>query len=121
MSGLVVRVDGDARLRKALRAVAKRAPDRASKAVGATALFVQTEAKNRTPVDTGRLRSSLQIVFYNRGLTAFVGTNVEYAPYVEFGLRSRPNYPAQPYLGPAAERGRKELERRLIRAFRGLA
>jgi HK97 gp10 family phage protein len=49
------------------------------------ALKIQKSAKKRCPVDTGRLRSSIVIEPYNDGFTAHVGTNVKYAPYVEFG------------------------------------
>lgn len=40
-------------------------------------------AKSDCPVDTGRLRNSIS----NKtvGKTVYIGTNVEYAPYVEFG------------------------------------
>lgn len=56
-------------------------------------------AKQRCPVDTGRLRSSIthRLDYSGSGFAAdgigfhaVVGTNVEYAPYVEFGARGRP-------------------------------
>lgn len=40
-------------------------------------------AKEETPVDLGRLRNSMTHVV--QGDSAYVGTNVEYAPYVELG------------------------------------
>jgi hypothetical protein len=43
------------------------------------------EAKKHTPVDTGRLRASIN--FEVSGLTGRVYTNVDYAKYVEFGHR----------------------------------
>ena len=52
------------------------------------AVNIEADAKINCPVDTGRLRSSithnirLDLV---GGWTGRVGTNVEYAPYVEFG------------------------------------
>lgn len=49
------------------------------------------------PVDTGRLRSSIEMVFVGV-LAVRVGTNVEYALYVEMGTRDSP---AQPFLRPA--------------------
>lgn len=54
---------------------------------------IEGKAKRYTPVDTGRLRSSLTSVVSSdgEGLYAMVGTDVEYAPYVEFGTyRTRP-------------------------------
>ena len=46
-------------------------------------LLVEREARLRCPVDTGALRSS--ITSEVNGNTATIGTNLEYAPYVEFG------------------------------------
>lgn len=59
---------------------------------GAT-LLVQRDAKRLAPVDTGRLRASITPEIRQRGNTVqgVVGTNVVYAPPVEFG--SRPHYP----------------------------
>ena len=45
-------------------------------------LVVETKAKELCPVDTGRLRAS--ITSKVEGSSAFVGTNVDYAPYVEY-------------------------------------
>lgn len=50
---------------------------------------VETAAKARCPVDTGRLRSSItwRIEADGNGVVAIVGTNVEYAIYVHEGTR----------------------------------
>ena len=71
---------------------------RVDEEVATTALLVETEAKRRCPVDTGRLRSS--ITTERKGLTLSVGSNVKYAPFIEFGTR---RMAAQPFLFPAAE------------------
>lgn len=84
-------------------------------------------AKDLAPVDTGRLRNSIaHKVSTDRGETAaYIGTNLEYAPYVEFGTGKyaesggRPTpwvykddngnwhwtngNPAQPFLAPAVK------------------
>lgn len=52
------------------------------------ALRVTREARRRAPVDTGRLRNSITHRVGVEGgtkMVAEVGTNVEYAPYQEFG------------------------------------
>ena len=49
-------------------------------AIGATA---ETYAKQETPVDTGRLRNSISHTV--DGEAVYIGSNVEYAPYVELG------------------------------------
>lgn len=46
-------------------------------------LLVENDAKKKCPVDTGQLRAS--ITHEIEGQTGIVGTNVEYAPYVEYG------------------------------------
>ena len=53
-------------------------------AIGMTA---EGHAKKNTPVDTGRLRNS--ITHDADSNAAYIGTSVEYAPYVELGARGR--------------------------------
>lgn len=69
--------------------------ERALEKVG---LAAEGYAKRLCPVDTGTLRDS--ITHTTKGLSAYVGTDVEYAPYVEMGT-SRTE--AQPFLRPAAQ------------------
>jgi phage gpG-like protein len=56
---------------------------------GLTAIGMTAEghAKKITPVDTGRLRNSISHATDDEA--AYIGTNVEYAPYVELGARGR--------------------------------
>lgn len=70
------------------------------KALTKTGEFVKSEAKIRTPVDTGLLRSSLDYNVIEEEKTVEVGTNTEYAIYVEKGTTKQK---AQPYLTPAIE------------------
>lgn len=49
------------------------------------ALDIESGAKQRAPVDTGRLRSSIQSKIDHKDISAEVTANVDYAPYVEFG------------------------------------
>lgn len=56
-------------------------------------------AKDLCPVDTGRLRSSITHTVDEKNGAAYIGTNVEYAPYVELGTVKQE---AQPFLKPAA-------------------
>lgn len=60
--------------------------------VSKAALLVQGSAKNKAPVDSGALRQSIRAdKAKNQGgnVIATVSTNLEYAPYVEFGTGSR--------------------------------
>lgn len=63
---------------------------------------VTNKAKRLCPVDTGNLRSSInnELRSENGHLVVRVGTNVAYAPYVEFGTR---RMRAQPFLRPALD------------------
>lgn len=61
---------------------------------------VEAAAKRSCPVDTGRLRSSISHEVNAEGgsIVGTIGTNVDYAKYVELGTS---NQAAQPFLRPA--------------------
>lgn len=76
----------------------KDAPEMMEAIVEDVALRVDKEAKKNCPVDTGNLRGSITVDI--NGVEAEVGTNVEYAPFVEYGTsRSK----AQPFMTPAKQ------------------
>ena len=54
-----------------------------SKALNKACLVVENEAKRLCPVDTGDLRNSITHEVHDG--VGIVGTNKEYAPYVEYG------------------------------------
>ena len=58
----------------------KSAKTRGLEAIG---LVAEGHAKKITPVDTGRLRNSISHATDDEA--AYIGTNVEYGPYVELG------------------------------------
>ena len=64
----------------------------------------ETYAKKICPVDTGRLRNSITHQQYDEN-TEVVGTNVEYAPFVELGHHTSGGtfVAGKPFLKPAAE------------------
>ena len=74
----------------------QRAIDRALEEIG---LAAEGYAKKACPVDTGNLRNSIAHAVESGEDAVYVGTNVEYAPYVEMGTRRTA---AQPFLRPAA-------------------
>ncbi|KEH96847.1 hypothetical protein Z962_05620 [Clostridium botulinum C/D str. BKT12695] len=51
----------------------------------AAALVIQSQAKALAPVDTSNLKTSINHKIVIDKLEAYVGTNCEYAIYVEFG------------------------------------
>lgn len=53
-------------------------------------LKLEKYAKQECPVKTNRLRGSITNEVLENMNTVIVGTNVEYAPYVELGARGRP-------------------------------
>ena len=71
------------------------------------AFGIEAKAKALAPVDTGLLRNSVQTKI-DGPLKATVGTNIEYAPYQEFGTRHQRG---KPFLTPAADEQKKEFEK----------
>jgi HK97 gp10 family phage protein len=69
----------------------------------------QAYAKQFCPVDTGRLRASIQ---YQSGyLTCYVTTNVFYAWYIEFGTVKMRAYP---FMVPAFIQAGQDLQSRQV-------
>lgn len=64
----------------------------------------ESYAKKLCPVKTGRLRNSITHQQYDEN-TEVIGTNVEYAPFVELPHHSASGklIPGKPFLRPAAE------------------
>lgn len=70
-----------------------------ARALEEVGLVAEGYAKKACPVDTGRLRNSITHQVRPSEKSVYIGTNVEYAPYVELGTsRMDP----QPFLRPAA-------------------
>lgn len=80
----------------------KKTMERALEKIG---MVGEAYAKEECPVDTGTLRNSISHAVDDN--TAIIGTNVEYAPYVELGTSKMD---AQPYLRPAVENHIKEYK-----------
>lgn len=68
-------------------------------------------------VDTGTLRRSMTFIFFERDCYAEIGTNVEYAPFVEFGTC---RMGSKPYLRPAWQHYNPIYVRYLQAKLRGL-
>ena len=77
-------------------------------------LVAEGYAKKLAPVDTGNLRNSITHDVDDGEPAAYIGTNVEYAPYVCLGTI---HMKAQPFLKPAvadhANTYRKIIEKEL--------
>lgn len=70
-----------------------------AKALAMIGLKAEGNAKAICPVDTGRLRNSITNAMDTEENAVYIGTNVEYGPYVELGTSRRKPHP---YLKPAA-------------------
>ena len=78
------------------------------------ALTLEKNAKQNCPVDTGKLRASITTEVGN--LEAEVGTNVEYALYVEFGTSKQS---AQPFMRPALDKAITQLNKDMAKTLGG--
>lgn len=92
--------DNTAEVQDAMQAAVLRALER----IGSQA---EGYAKDLCPVDTGNLRNSITHKVDSAEKAAYIGTNVEYAPYVELGTVKMA---AQPYLKPAVADHAKTYE-----------
>jgi len=92
---------------------------------------VEADAKKTVPVDTGRLRASISTAISGQsghsekdkvrtpsgepGFVVVIGSNVKYAPFVEFGTHKMS---ARPYLLPAYHKNQPELKTRIAAVFK---
>lgn len=100
---------------KQMRAEAQKAIEMAERELQLAALEIEREAKLRAPVDTGMLRGS--ITSTGGGSEYEIGTNVEYAPFIEYGTSKMS---AQPFLSPAFELVVKELPIKIEKAVKSV-
>lgn len=77
-------------------------------------LRAERHAKDKCPKDTGRLQNSISHATDDNSV--YIGTNVEYAPYVELGTR-RMN--PRPYLKPAATNYTHEYKAIVLDSLKG--
>lgn len=78
--------------------------NRLTKALTMAAIVAQESAIIKVPVDTGLLKNSLTYKVEDN--SAYIGTNVFYAPYVEFGTKYQR---AQPFLAPAISENKDKI------------
>jgi len=83
--------------------------------------LIATKARDMAPVDTGKLRNSIQWTVRKMTkdlVTGSVMANIEYAKYIELGSSNRP---PDPFLEPALEEGIKRLKKELEAAHKRAA
>lgn len=79
-------------------------------------LLAENYAAKKCPVDTGNLRRSITYEVDTADNAVYIGTNVEYAPYVELGTSRQK---AQPFLRPAASEHSAQYRQVLKKALGG--
>ncbi len=106
-----VAVIGLDKLRARFAGIITKFPAQVDAEIQYAGIACQKYAKQLCPVDTGRLRSSIQYV--NTGLMSCrVGTDVFYSIFLEYGHRTRGGHgyvAPRPYLRPGFEQARIEL------------
>jgi len=113
------KITGDKEIQSKIAELAKKNVAALRGVITKSVLVVEGRAKKTVPVLTGRLRASIthEVNKEGAGYIGKVGTNVEYAPAVEFGLkRSR----AKPYLFPAMKESKGDIIRFLTNAIKAV-
>ena len=77
------------------------------------ATIVEGSAVAKCPVDEGRLRDSITKEINED--YAIVGTNVEYAPWIEYGTKKMS---AQPFMRPAIDENKSKIKRMFKKEMR---
>jgi HK97 gp10 family phage protein len=91
------------------KALARKAPIAAGRALVQTGKDIASLASQLAPVDTGALRDSYRSEQVSE-TTVLVGTDLKYAPYVEYGTS---DHEAQPHLTPAFHQSRATFVKNL--------
>ena len=133
---LTINLSGQAEVLKSLRDKLFDTNSRLTEVIQKGAFDIERDAKVLARVDLGRLRASITVEMVSDE-EARIGTNVEYAPYVEFGTgRANSNYPAeaiifkgkksvagqkaQPYLLPAFKNNIDRINKNIENAIKSI-
>jgi hypothetical protein len=86
----------------------------------APALVIVNKQRELVPVDTSLTKNSVQQHIQESSDTEVIdhiGPETTYAPYIEFGVASKPNYPIQPFVRPSAFGNENNVARAAMTAF----
>ncbi len=117
--GISAKITGDREVMAKIKILAEKNINELKNVIIKSVFVVEGRAKKEVPVLTGRLRSSItnEVKKEGKGYTGQVGTNVIYAPFVEFGTSRRS---AKPYLFPAMKNSKADIIKFLERAIKGI-
>lgn len=104
-----MRFHGNTKVQRQLNNLSEKHVDGLLRVLNKSVLVIEARAKKHVPVLTGRLRSSIttEVKKRGQGYRGNVGTNVKYAPFVEFGTSKMP---ARPYLYPALKESKGDIQ-----------
>ena len=84
------------------------------------ALTIVNKQREKVPVDTGLTRTSIGPHIQDKSekqIVDHVGPETDYAPYIELGVISKPNYPIQPFVRPSVFGNEKTINKVAQSAF----
>lgn len=132
-----IEIAGVKRFQRTVQRFEKEYINAIKRVIAETAEIIKSQAQALAPEDDGNLRKSIEIEFYNKGLSAKIIVGAHYGVYVEYGTgiyavegngRKTPwvywsdklnrwvytrGMKAQPYWTPAIEQGSKYFEREM--------
>lgn len=111
-------IEGGKELVKKFAEISQKATNAAEQGLVRGGLLVERDAKKNCPVDTGRLRASISHRLIGAGTNSpvvEVGTNVEYAKFVELGTS---RMAAKPFLFPALTANSDRIKQEVANAIR---
>jgi len=87
------------------------------------ALTVVNRQRSLVPVDTAATKTSIKPDIQTATATKVedhIGPSTDYAPYIEFGVTSKPNYPIQPFVRPSVNGYERVIKNVANAAFKKL-
>ncbi|MDD5016542.1 MAG: HK97 gp10 family phage protein [Eubacteriales bacterium] len=113
-----MKATGGKELADKFRSYGKEVYTKSEQTVMQAGMIVERAAKEKAPVDTGRLRASITTRladFDKKKIVVEVGTSVEYAQAVEYGTSKAP---AHPYLFPAYAENKDKVLKKIAEAIK---
>lgn len=112
MAKLTIALMGTQKLMQTLKKIRQEKLQKAKRAMKKATLIVERDAIIFAPRETGHLKNHItsRVKVMDRYLVkGTIGTNVEYAPFQEFGTHGRMKF--TPFLRPAIEKNRETIKR----------
>lgn len=107
------RIIGMDSFKEAMNAKVNKVSDGMDKIIQSEGKAVLSRAKDNVPVITGDLKNSIQYTYSDH--IATVSTDVDYAPYVEYGTFTMA---AEPYMRPAYQGSQDRIEKETKRLLK---